>query len=83
MIDLGSEQNLRGHHGVLVGQEELSIEHATFIRGLGGTGDFDDEVTGVVGVGFSVNSDDGLLHETLGILHDTRVSHNLIILIFT
>ena len=80
MVDFCSEQNLGRHHGVFIGQEELCVEQATFEWGLGGTSDLDDEVTSVVWVGFSVDADDWLLHETLGLLHNAWVSHiNLII----
>lgn len=47
VVDLGAEQALGGDHGVVFGQEELQVEETTFVGGIGGTGDFDKEMSAV------------------------------------
>ena len=47
MVNLGAEEAFGGDHGVVVREEKLKVEHATFIWGVGGAGDFDEEVAAV------------------------------------
>lgn len=56
--DLRPEEDLRGHHGVLVGEEELCVEEAALVGGLAGAGDLHEEVARVSLAGLCVNADD-------------------------
>lgn len=47
VVDLGAEEALGGDHGVFFRQEELQVEETTFVGGIGGTGDFDEEMSAV------------------------------------
>ncbi len=54
--DLGSEQDLGGHHGVLIREEELSVEETALVGGLAGAGDLHEEVARVVLAGLSIDA---------------------------
>ena len=79
MVDLSSEKHLWWNHGVFVRQEELAIEDATFIRGLRWTSNLDEEMSGVVLIWLSVDTDDWVLGESLSFLCNvTCQTQNLI-----
>jgi hypothetical protein len=58
VVDLSSEKNFRGNHGVLVGKEKFAIEHATLVGGLWGSGNLHEEMSVVGWGGLNVNSND-------------------------
>lgn len=68
VVDLRSEENLWWDHGVLVWQEELAVEDAALIWSLTWASDLDEEVSGVVLVGLSVDADDWVLCKSLRFL---------------
>lgn len=72
MVDLSSEKNLGRDHGVLVWQEKLAVEDATFVWRLGWSCDFDVEVSGVALVWLSVNANNWILGKSLSFLHRQR-----------
>jgi hypothetical protein len=47
MVDLGAEEAFWGLHGVFLWQEKLQLEETTFVRGVWGTSDLDEEVSTV------------------------------------
>ena len=58
VVDLGAEEAFGGNHGVVIRQEELEVEHATFVGRVGGAGNLHEEVT-AVGLGrLCVDADD-------------------------
>ena len=57
VVDLGSEEHLGRDHRVLVREEELGVEHASFVRSTVGASNLHMEVSEVSLVGFSVDSD--------------------------
>ena len=61
MVDLSSEQNFGRDHRVLVGQEELAVEKATFVWGFGRSRYLNEEMAEVGGIRLSVDADDGVL----------------------
>ena len=48
VINLGAEEAFGGDHRIVVREEQLKVEHATFIWGVSGAGNLDEEVTAVV-----------------------------------
>ena len=68
VVNLGPEKNLGWHHGVLIWQEELTIKDAAFIRGLSWSSDLYEEVSVVLLVWFSIDSNDRILGESLSFL---------------
>jgi hypothetical protein len=51
VVDLGQKPDLGRSHGIVVWEEELEVEDAALIGGLGGSMDLDVEVAEVVFVG--------------------------------
>ena len=72
VVDLGSEEHLGWNHWVFIRQEEFAVKDATFVRGLGGTSDLDEEMSWVFLIWFGVNADDWVLSETLSFLQCKR-----------
>ena len=72
VVDLGSEEHLGWNHWVFIRQEEFAVKNATFVRGLGGTSDLDEEMSWVFLIWFGVNADDWVLSETLSFLQCKR-----------
>jgi hypothetical protein len=56
VVDLGSEQNLWWNHWVLFWQEELAVEDTSFVWGLSWTGNLDVEMSVVLFIWFSIDS---------------------------
>ena len=56
VVDLGSEEDLRWDHWVLVWEEELAIEDTSFVWSVGWAGNLDVEVSVVLLVWFSVDA---------------------------
>ena len=56
MVDLGAEEDLGRHHRVLLWQEELAIEHAALVGGVGRAGNLHEEVAVVLLAGLHVNA---------------------------
>lgn len=54
---LGSEEDLGWDHGVLIREEELSVEETALVGGLAGAGNLHEEVTRVVLAGLSIDAD--------------------------
>ena len=75
MVNLCAEKNLGWHHRVLLGQEELAVEHAALKGGFAGTSDLDKEVAVILRVGFSINSHNWLLRQLGRLLHNSWVAH--------
>lgn len=63
VVDLGAEEDLGGHHGVLLRQEELAVEHAALVGGVGRARNLHEEVAVVLLAGLHVNA------------HNYRVRH--------
>jgi hypothetical protein len=57
VVDFSSEENLRGDHGVVIREEELTIEEATFIGGVTWASDLNKEVTRVGLAGLCIDTD--------------------------
>ena len=57
VVDLGSEENLRRNHWVLIWQEKFSVKHASIIWSVSWSSDFDMEMSEIVLIRLSVNSD--------------------------
>ena len=68
VVDLGSEQNLWWDHGVLIWQEKLTVEDATFVWSLAWTSDLHVEVSGIGFVWLSINTHNWVLSKSLGFL---------------
>ena len=47
VVDLGAEEAFWGYHGVVLRQEKLQLEETTFVGGVLGTSDLDEEVSTV------------------------------------
>ena len=58
MVNLSSEENLGGNHGVFFGQEKLTVEHATLVGGLWGARNLDEEMSVVRRAGLNINTND-------------------------
>jgi len=58
VIDLSSEENFRGHHGVLIWQVDFGTEQASLIGGVTGTRNLDEEMSLVFLIWFNDNSTD-------------------------
>jgi hypothetical protein len=58
MVDLSSEQNLWRYHRIFVGKIEFSLKQTAFVRSLGGSSNFDVEVSVVALIWFSIDADD-------------------------
>ncbi len=58
MVDFSSEEDLRWDHWVLIWQEKLSVEEASFVWCLAWAGNLNEEVAGIALAWLSVNSDD-------------------------
>ena len=56
MVDLGSEEDFGRDHGVLIWQEELAVEDASFVWGFTWPGNFDEEMSEILWIWFSVDS---------------------------
>ena len=69
MIDLGSEEDLWWDHWILFWQEELAVENTALIWSLSWAGNLDEEVSWVLLVWLSVNSNDWILSKSLGFLY--------------
>lgn len=57
MVDFSSEEDLRWDHWVLIWQEKLSVEEASFVWCLTWAGNLNKEVAGIALAWLSVNSD--------------------------
>ena len=47
VVNLGAEEAFGGDHWIVVREEQLKVEHATFIWGVSGAGNLDEEVAAV------------------------------------
>ena len=47
VVDLGAEEAFWGYHWVVLRQEKLQLEETTFVGGVLGTSDLDEEVSTV------------------------------------
>lgn len=47
VVDLGAEEDLGGDHGVIVGEEQLQVEHSAFVGRVSWTSNLDEEVSAV------------------------------------
>ena len=61
MVDLGSEKHLWWHHWILVRQEKFAVEKTSLVWSLGWTGNLDVEVSVVLLVWLSINTDHWVL----------------------
>ena len=68
VVDLGFEEDLWWDHGVLVWQEELAVENTSLVWCLSWAGNLDEEVSWVLLVWLSVNTNNWVLGESLGFL---------------
>ena len=71
MVDFGSEEHFWGDERVLLGQEELESEEATFVGGVSRACNLDVEVSSVRLGRLCVDSNDGLGGEPLGLLQNS------------
>ena len=69
MVDLSAEEHLGWDHGVVLGQEELCLKHASLVDGVCRSSNLDEEMSAVVLRWLSVNSHNWLLGKTLGFLN--------------
>ena len=83
MIDFGPEENFGGDEGVLFWEEKLEGEESSFVGGVSGAGNLNEEVPCVGLWGLRVDADDGLRCEPLRLLHDPgRNTHVLFFKLF-
>lgn len=61
MVNSRSEQHLGRDHGVVIGQEKLSVENATFVGGVLRAGNLNEKVAEVGKGWLSENTLDGVL----------------------
>jgi len=61
VVDLGSEKHLWWHHWILVRQEKFAVEKTSLVWSLGWTGNLDVEVSVVLLVWLSINTDHWVL----------------------
>jgi hypothetical protein len=69
MIDPGSEEDLWWDHWILFWQEELAVENTALIWSLSWAGNLDEEVSWVLLVWLSINSNDWILSKSLSFLY--------------
>ena len=72
MVYLGSEEDLWWDHWVLFWQEELAVENASFVWRLSWTGNLDEEVSWILLVWLSIDSNNWILSKSLGFLQSTN-----------
>ena len=80
VVNLRAEENLGWRHGVLLGQEELTVEEAAFIGSAGRSGQLHNEMSGVVFGRNRENSTDGVFCEILCLLDDTGWDSHIAVL---
>ena len=71
MENLGPKQDLGRNHGVLVGEEELTVEKASFVWSLAGACYLDVEMARVAFAGFGIYAYDWVLSEVLSLLQNS------------
>jgi len=71
VVNLCSKENLGRHHGVLVWQEKLAVEDAALVWGLGWSGNLNVEVSEVLLIWFSINTNDWILGQSLSFFHNS------------
>ena len=72
VVNLGPEKHLRWNHRVVFGQEEFGLEHTSFVNGLSGTRNLNEEVSAVAFRRLGVNANHRLLCKALSFLNFVR-----------
>ena len=73
MVNLSSEKHFWWNHRILVWQEKLCSKQTTFKWSLGWSRYFHEEVTEVVCIWLSIDTNDGILSKSLGLFCDSGV----------